>query len=165
MRNVHTEAAYFGTAILSGDPMTDRPQTFATHTRYHALFHFIGVPILAINVIVKIVQAVRFPSWERSWDVVVASALVIAIFLARAYALTVQNRVIRLEERLRLQRCLPDDLRARIDELRTTQLIALRFCSDEELPEMTRAILSGEVHGRKDIKRRIKNWRADWLRV
>lgn len=145
--------------------MADRPQTFATHTRYHALFHFIGIPILSINIIVKIVQALRFPSWERYWDIIVAIALLIGMYLARAYALTVQNRVIRLEERLRLQRLLPDDLRARIDELRTTQLIALRFCADDELSEMTRAILSGELHGRKDIKRRIKNWRSDWLRV
>lgn len=145
--------------------MPERPQTFANHTRYHTLFHFIGIPIVSINILVKAVQAYRFPEWERLWDVIVAIAILIAMYLARAYALAVQNRVIRLEERLRLQRVLPEDLRARIDELRTTQLIALRFCADEELPELTRAILSGELHGRKDIKRAIRNWRADWLRV
>jgi hypothetical protein len=145
--------------------MADRTQSYASHVRFHPLFHFIGIPILAINVIVKIVQAVRFPSLATGWDVVVAIALLIGMFLARYYALTVQNRVIRLEERVRLQRLLPDDLRGRIDELKTGQLIALRFCSDEELPELARAILSGELSARKDIKRRIKNWRADWLRV
>lgn len=145
--------------------MADRTQSFASHLRFHPLFHFIGIPILAINVIVKIVQAVRFPSLATAWEVVVAIALLIGMFLARYYALTVQNRVIRLEERLRLQHCLPDDLRGRIDELRTGQLIALRFCSDEELPELAGAILSGELRDRKDIKRRIRNWRADWLRV
>ena len=145
--------------------MSDRSQTYATHRRYHALFHFIGLPILSINILVKLVQAVRFPSLGAAWDVVVAIALVIAIFLARSYALTVQNRVIRLEERARLQRCLPEDLRARIDELKTSQLVALRFCADEELPEVTREVLSGELHERNEIKRRIKNWRADWLRV
>jgi len=145
--------------------MADRTQTFATHRRFHPLFHFIGVPILSINVIVRIVQAVRFPSWMAAWDVIVAIALIISIVVARIYALTVQNRLIRLEEQLRLQRLLPDDLRSRIDELRTNQLIALRFCSDEELPALTRAILAGELHDRNGIKRRIQHWRPDWLRV
>jgi hypothetical protein len=145
--------------------MPTRSQTYATHRRIHALFHLIGVPILAINVLVKLVQAVRFPSLMAAWEVIVASALVIAIFLARSYALTVQNRVIRIEERARLQRCLPPDLAARIGELKTMQLIALRFCTDEELPELTRAVLSGELRERNEIKKRIKNWRADWLRV
>ena len=140
--------------------MSTRSQTYATHRRFHAWFHFIGVHIL-----VKLVQAVRFPSLAAAWEVVVAIALVIAIVLARSYALTVQNRVIRLEERARLQRCLPEDLRARLDELKTSQLIALRFCSDEELPEITREVLSGGLRERNDIKKRIKNWRADWLRV
>lgn len=143
----------------------DRTQTYATHRRYHALFHFIGVPILSINILVKLVQAVRFPSLSAAWEVVVAIALVIAIVLARSYALTVQNRVIRIEERARLQRCLPEDLRSRIDELRPGQLVGLRFCSDEELPELTRAVLSGELRDRNEIKKRIRNWRADWLRV
>ncbi len=145
--------------------MKDRAQSYASHRRWHTLFHFIGVPILSINIIVKIVQAVRFPSLASAWDVVVAIALIISIYLARAYALTVQNRVIRLEERLRLQRCLPEELRGRVDELRTSQLIALRFCSDEELPELARAVLNGEVRDRKEIKRRIRSWRPDWLRV
>jgi Family of unknown function (DUF6526) len=145
--------------------MSTRTQIYATHRRFHAWFHFIGVPILSINILVKFVQAVRFPSIERVWDVVVAIALVIAIVLARSYALTVQNRVIRLEERTRLQRCLPEDLRARIDELKTSQLVALRFCSDEELPEITREVLSGELRERNEIKKRISKWRADWLRV
>lgn len=145
--------------------MAERTQSFASHRRWHALFHFIAVPILSINVIVRIVEAVRFPSLTSAWDVIVSIALLISLVLARAYALTVQNRVIRLEERLRLQRCLPEDLRTRIDELRTTHLIALRFCPDEELPEVTREVLSGELRGRRAIKRRIKNWRADWLRV
>jgi hypothetical protein len=145
--------------------MSTPAQAYATHRRYHALFHFIGLPILSVNILVRLVQAVRFPSLGAAWEVMVAIALVIAIFLARSYALTVQNRVIRIEERERLQRCLPDDLRARVGELKTSQLVALRFCSDEELPEITREVLSGELRERDEIKRRIKNWRADWLRV
>ena len=142
-----------------------RTQSYGSHRRWHVLFHFIGFPILSINVIVAIVLAVRTPSLLAVWNAVVSIALLISIFLARSFALTVQNRVIRLEEHLRLQRCLPEDLRARIAEIRTEQLIGLRFCADEELADMVRAILAGELRGRKDIKRRIKTWRPDWLRV
>ncbi len=145
--------------------MTRRTQSFASHRRWHVLFHFIGFPILSINVIVATVQAVRAPSLLTVWNVVVAVAILIAIYLARTYALTVQNRVIRLEERLRLERCLPEELRGRVHEIRTEHLIGLRFCPDDELPEMVRAILAGEVRDRKDIKRRIRTWRSDWLRV
>jgi low affinity Fe/Cu permease len=145
--------------------MATRTQSFASHRRWSVLFHFIGFPILFINVIVAIVVAARAPSLLAAWNVVVAIALVITIFLARSFALTVQNRVIRLEERIRLERCLPEELRARIHEIRTEHLIGLRFCSDEELPDMIRAILAGEVRNRKDIKRRVRTWRPDWLRV
>lgn len=145
--------------------MADRTQSFASHRRWHPIFHFIAVPILSINVIVRIVQAVRAPSLASAWDVIVSIVLLISLVLIRAYALRVQNRVIRLEEQIRLQRCLPEDLRARINELRTNHLIALRFCPDEELPEITREILSGKLRGRNAIKARIRNWRPDWLRV
>lgn len=145
--------------------MSERAQSYPSHRRWHPIFHFFAVPILAINIIVKIVQAVRVPSLETAWEVIIAIVLLVTVVLARWYALKVQNRLIRLEERLRLQRCLPEDLRSRIDELRTSQLIALRFCADDELPELTRAILTGELRDRKAIKQRIRNWRADWLRV
>ncbi|HEY8133949.1 MAG TPA: DUF6526 family protein, partial [Thermoanaerobaculia bacterium] len=83
----------------------------------------------------------------------------------RNMATTAQDRIIRLEETLRLQRCLPADLRGRIGELTPGQLIGLRFCSDEEVAELTRAVLGGELRGREDIKKRIKTWRPDTLRV
>ena len=80
-------------------------------------------------------------------------------------ATTAQDRIIRLEETLRLQRCLPPELRSRIGELSTGQLIGLRFCSDEEVSELTRAVLNGELRGREEIKRRVRSWRPDTLRV
>ena len=92
-------------------------------------------------------------------------ALLLFVWAARLMALTVQNRVIRLEERLRLAQLLPDDLRARTGELRTGQIIALRFCSDDELPAMCRAIFAGELREPDEIKRRVKAWRPDWLRA
>ena len=141
-------------------------QSYANHKRYYPLFHFITVPILALNVIAALVYAIRHPGAKWNWwQLVVALALAFLAWTVRVMILTVQNRVVRLEETLRMQRLLPDDLRGRIGELRTSQLIALRFCADEELPEMCRAVLSGELREPDAIKRRVKSWRPDWLRA
>jgi Family of unknown function (DUF6526) len=141
-------------------------QSYANHARYYPLFHFIAVPLLVLNVIATIVYAIRHPGAKWNWwQVVVALALFAFAWTVRVMVLTVQNRLIRLEETLRLQRLLPDDLRGRIGELRTSHFIALRFCSDAELPEMCRAVLTGELHEADAIKRRVKSWRPDWLRA
>jgi len=143
-----------------------REQSYANHARYYPLFHFVVVPLLALNVIVTVVYAFRHPGAKWNWwQVVVAVAIGLLAWTTRTMVLTVQNRLIRLEETLRLQRLLPDDLRGRIGELRTSHLIALRFCSDAELPEMCRAVLSGELGEADAIKRRVKSWRPDWLRA
>ncbi|GAC1431096.1 MAG: hypothetical protein NVSMB68_03380 [Thermoanaerobaculia bacterium] len=146
---------------MSSDPR----QSYESHRRLHPIFHFVTLPILAINVIVTIVIAVRAFSLLAAWNVVVAFAVMLLAFLARFYALKNQDRIIRTEEMVRLWRLLPPELRPRIDELTTGQLIALRFCGDDEIPELMRAIVSGEVRGRENIKRRIRNWRADTQRV
>lgn len=147
--------------------MADATQSYPTHRRYFPLFHFVAIPLLVINLIVRIVYAFRH--WGARlvwWEVVVAIALVALAFAARVMALTVQDRLIRLEETVRLQHCLPDDLRARIGELSASQLIALRFCGDEnELTSLTRSILNGELKGREDIKKSIKTWKPDNLRA
>src|SRR6266545_4584131 len=111
-------------------------QSYANHRRFYPLFHFIVVPLLLLNLIVRIVYAVRHAGAKLNWwEVVVAATLLGFAWAARTMVLTVQSRVIRLEERLRLQHVLPEELRGRVGELRTSQLIALRFCADEELPE------------------------------
>lgn len=145
----------------------DRPvQSYANHRRYYPLFHFVTIPILVLNVIARIVFAWKhWPARMPLWDVVVAAILVALAFTLRIMILTVQNRVIRLEERLRLMNLLPEEMRGRVGELSTSQLIAMRFCSDDEVPELARCILAGEVKGNDEIKRRVKNWRADWLRA
>jgi len=137
-------------------------QTFATHHRYLVPFHFVVFPLLAINLVVRIVVAVRDAgAWLAWWDVIVAAALVVLAFLARYMTLRVQDRVIALEERLRLATCLPPDLRDRVGELRAPQLIALRFCDEAEVAGLARAVLEGEVSEAADIKKRIKSWRPD----
>lgn len=141
-------------------------QSYANHKRYLPLYHFIVVPLFALHFIACVVYAFLHPrEWMNWWQVVVAVALLLFVWAARLMVLTVQNRLIRLEESLRLQRVLPDDLRARAGELRTSQLIALRFCPDEELPAMCRAVFAGELREPDEIKRRVKTWRPDWLRA
>ena len=140
-------------------------QTYANHARWLPYFHFFVLPVLGLNVLVQIYFVYRNFSVWAIWNVLVAGALIALAVATRNMATTAQDRIIRLEETLRLQRCLPPDMRGRIGELTTGQLIALRFSSDEEVPELTRAILSGELKRRKDIKSRVKSWRPDTLRV
>lgn len=141
-------------------------QTYGTHRRWFPLFHFFAIPILSLNVVVSFWLIYRYPrQWTAWWGALVALALVGLAFAARLMALRVQDRLIRLEERLRLQQILPEDLRKRVGELRTGQLVAMRFCDDAEVPELCRAVLSGEVKTGGEIKQRIKAWRPDTLRA
>lgn len=94
-----------------------------------------------------------------------AAGASVGIPLARRFALGVQDRVIRLEERLRMERLLPGDLKSRIEDLTTDQLIGLRFASDAELSGLVRRVLDGELTDRKAIKQAVEDWRADHQRV
>jgi Family of unknown function (DUF6526) len=146
--------------------MSSEPaQSFATHRRYHPLYHFVTLPILCINVIVQIVLAVREFSLLAVWNVIVALALALLAAIVRFYATKNQDRIISAEETARMYRVLPPELQPRIADLTTGQFIALRFCADSELPELVRAVLAGEVRGRQSIKRRIRSWRPDGQRV
>ena len=129
------------------------------------LWHFFVLPVLSANVVITALAFARHPSFRNAWIVVVAIALLVGILLSRVMPLRAQDRIIRLEERLRFERILPDDLRGRIDELTPEQFIGLRFAPDEEVPELTRRTLSGELRTRSDIKRAVQNWRADHFRV
>jgi hypothetical protein len=145
--------------------MALQPQTYASHRRYIPAFHFFVLPVLLGNIIVAIVRLVRAPALSTTWGLLVALALGIGITYARFMPLRAQDRVIRLEERIRLERVLPADLRGRIDELTASQLIALRFAPDAELPDLVRRSLNGELKNAGDIKRAIRDWRGDYLRV
>jgi hypothetical protein len=147
--------------------MADATQSYATHRRFFPPFHFIAVPLLVINLIIRIVYAILHRGARLVWwEIVFAFALVCLALAARRMVLMVQDRLIRLEETLRLQRCLPDDLRGRVGELSSGQLIALRFCGDEaEVAGLTRSVLSGQLTSREDIKKNIKTWRPDTMRA
>lgn len=141
------------------------PQSAANHTRFFPPFHFFAVPVLMVYFVYTIRVASEVRSWPAVLAAVVAFALIVLAVSARTMALSVQNRVIRLEEQLRLQRLLPADLQGRIGELTVAQLVALRFASDTELPELTRSVLTQGITDKKAIKRMITTWRPDHLRA
>ncbi|MFL6299410.1 MAG: DUF6526 family protein [Terriglobales bacterium] len=139
-------------------------QNYANHGRIDPLFHFFLVPVAAISLIAAIVNLVRFPAFGSAWLVVVAIAAVVAVFKMRLYSLKVQDRVIRLEERVRLQQILPEPLRSRVNELTIGQLVALRFASDAELPSLVSRALSEKL-SKDDVKKAVTVWRPDFFRV
>jgi len=140
------------------------PQNFSNHTRFDPPFHFFVLPVFAITVLISIVHLVRHPGLHSAWLVVFMLAAMTAVFRIRLYALKVQDRVIRLEERLRLAMLLNDPLRARIGELSESQLIGLRFASDAEIPALVTKVLSEKL-SKADIKKAVSQWRPDYWRV
>jgi Family of unknown function (DUF6526) len=145
--------------------MAQATQTYASHRRFIPAFHFFALPVLLINVVVTAVRLARDPGVAAAWSVVVAVALFLAVFLLRGMPLRAQDRIIRLEERTRLDKLVPADLRGRIGELTPAQLVAIRFAPDDEVPELMRRTLNGELKTQNDIKRAVRNWRADHLRA
>jgi uncharacterized protein DUF6526 len=145
--------------------MAERVQTYKNHPRLLPAFHFFVLPVLLLNLLNEVRRAWRYPSEGSLFLAVVAAALFTLAFLSRSQALTVQDRVIRLEMRLRLRQILPPELQTRIQDLTHRQLVALRFASDAELPELVREILDGKLTTVKEIKLRVKNWQGDWLRA
>ena len=141
------------------------PQNLKNHARFDPPYHFVLGLVLLANLIVAIVHAVHhlgnFYAW---WLVVLSLALFILYFKIRLYPLKVQDRVIRLEERLRLQALAPAEWHAQIYHLTEDQLIGLRFAADEEVVDLAKQALEEKLN-RKQIKERIKSWRADYYRV
>jgi len=141
------------------------PQTYANHTRFHPPFHFFLAPGGLVLLILTIINVVRRYHQLNSWILLLIGILFfVAVFLIRTNALRVQDRLIRLEERLRLQALLSGQLSSRIGELTESQLIALRFASDQEVSALVERVLSAKMPA-KDIKKAIVTWRADTFRV
>ena len=145
--------------------MPQIPQNFKNHTRLFPPFHFFVMPVLLVNFLNGIRHLYYTPSLSTTFALVLAAALLMLALTSRIMAITVQDRVIRLEMRLRLHDVLPADLRSRVDELTRQQFVALRFASDAELPELVREVLAGKLTTQKAIKERVKNWEGDYLRA
>lgn len=142
-----------------------RVQTYKNHRRYHWLHHFVVQPILIANFAIQLGDFIDEPARDSGWALVLAIGLMLFGFSARSMAVIVQNRLIRLEERLRLSTLMPPEERHRIEELRTGQLVGLRFASDAEVVDLARRCLSGELKTSGDVKKSIRDWRPDHLRV
>jgi len=140
-------------------------QTYGNHVRYFPLFHFVLFPLLTINFIYQAVRLYQEPSVDRAVFTLLSLLFPAMIFAARLQILKVQNRVIRLEERLRYTEVLPAELASRASELKLGQTIALRFASDEELAELFRRACDRELSSAKEIKLAVKNWRGDYDRA
>jgi hypothetical protein len=145
--------------------MAATPQTYQNHARFFPLFHFFVAPILVLNMLNAIRHLYIAPSLSTGWALVVAIALVGLALAARLMALKVQDRVIRLEMRLRMQQLLSADVCARAQELTPAQLVALRFASDAELADIVREVLEGRLSTQKAIKQRVRQWSPDYLRA
>jgi hypothetical protein len=147
------------------------PQTFANHARVDPLFHFFVLPIFGLGLIFALIHFFAHIT-EGDWHdhfhafllILLALALLTAVFKIRLYANKLQDRIIRLEERLRLAQLLEEPLRSRIPELTEDQLVGLRFASDAEIPGLVERTLREKL-SRKQIKQSIQNWRPDYWRV
>lgn len=143
---------------------TERPQDLKHHGRLHPAFHLLTIPVLVANVVFAIIHCVHHVSVWSVWIVVVSVVALVPVFIIRIYALKVQDRVIRLEERLRLQALAPSEWHRQIYRLTEDQLIGLRFAADDEVVGLAEKALE-EGLSRKQIKERIRSWRPDYWRV
>lgn len=148
-----------------------KPQTYANHTRLDPPFHFFLIPVFALGLVLSLIHFFAHLAHSDFHDnihaillIILAIALLTAVLKIRLYALKVQDRVIRLEERLRLMQLLPEPLRKRIPELTESQLCGLRFASDAELPKLAERAMNEKLT-RKQIKQAVQNWRPDYWRV
>jgi hypothetical protein len=140
------------------------PQSFKNHGRLDPPFHLILATVLIVNLVIAICYAVKHFNFYSAWMVILSIAVWIPVLKLRQYPLKVQDRLIRLEERLRLQALAPEEWHAQIYRLTEGQLIALRFASDVEVVALAKLALTQNLD-RKQIKERIQNWRADDWRV
>ena len=139
-------------------------QSYKNHVRWLPAFHFFAVPVLLLHTINELRHLYANPSRSTAFAAVVAAAILTVAFLTRTQALQAQNRLIRLEMRLRLQQLLPADVMARFNDLTVAQLVGLRFASDGELPDLVRTVLKDGTK-QADIKKMIKQWQPDYVRV
>jgi Family of unknown function (DUF6526) len=141
-------------------------QTYSNHVKWVPTYHFFVVPVMVANFISSIIRLFHVGiSWDSAIHLLTAAALLLFVFNARMFALKVQDRVIRLEERQRMAKLLPQDLQPRIEEFTPAQLVALRFAADDELPTLARKVLNEKLTSVEAIKQQIHHWRPDNLRA
>lgn len=140
-------------------------QSAANHAKMVPLYHYVTFLLVAVPTLYFIKTTITAFSVANLMFALFGAGVVLATFYARVFPLGVQDRVIRLEERLRLERVLPNEMRGKIEEISTEHLIGLRYASDEELAELAGRVLGGELADRKAIKAAVRQWRADHQRI
>jgi len=145
--------------------MPETSQSFSSHTRWHTSYHFVLFPILFIHFAYCVWRITSALSWEHAEQLLLSIGLLLMMLLVRVNPLKAQDRVIRLEEQLRYQRLLPADLAARASALPVSFIVAMRFASDLELPDLAQRAVDGAFAKPKELKQAIKHWRGDYFRV
>ena len=145
--------------------MSEKAQSFESHEKIVPGYHHWTTALIVLPTLYFLYRAAFDFSVERLAFFLFCAGVILAAFYARVFPLGVQDRLIRLEERLRMERVLPPDLKARIPEFTTAQLVGLRFASDEELPDLARRVLDEGISDKSEIKRAIKSWRPDHQRI
>ena len=141
------------------------PQTFENHAKLVPLFHYVVLPMFLVNLLLALYRVFTGFSFDAAWSVAMAIGLILVALFARIFALGAQDRVIRLEERLRMHGLLPDELKPKINDFTMEQLVALRFASDDELASLAKKVLDDGIGDRKTIKQMVTTWRADYQRL
>lgn len=141
-----------------------KTQSLKNHARLDPAYHFLLLVVYLANLVYASFHLYRQPSLSSGWYLVLSLVIIVPLLKLRAYPLKVQDRVIRLEERLRLQALAPQEWHAQIYRLSEEQLIALRFAADDEVVQLAKQALEQNLD-RKQIKERIRSWRADDWRV
>jgi len=141
-----------------------RTQTFANHSKMFPGYHYLTLGLIIVTLLWAAWNLIRRPDLSTAIAVLFVIAAAGTAYYARGFALKVQDRLIRLEERQRMASLFPEDLRGRIDELSVSQMVALRFASDGELADLVREVLDQGIHQRTEIKKKIREWRPDYDR-
>jgi hypothetical protein len=139
-------------------------QNLKNHARFDPAYHFLLFAVYLLNLVYAGFHLYRQPSLSSGWYLVLSLLAVVPLLKLRSYPLKVQDRVIRLEERVRLQTLAPQEWRTQLHRLNENQLIALRFAADDEVVELATQAVEQNLT-RKQIKERIRNWRPDNWRV
>ncbi len=142
-----------------------KPQSAESHAMTVPMYHYVTFSLIFIPTVYFMYVSVTAFSVQSAMTATFAVGVVFATVFARLFPLGVQDRVIRMEERLRLARVLPAEMHGDIESITTGILIGLRFAPDEELEDLVRRVQSGELSDRKAVKMAVKNWRADHHRI
>jgi hypothetical protein len=140
-------------------------QSASSHAKMVPMYHYVTFTCVFLPTVYFAVQAFRDFSVGAVMMVVFGVGVILSTLFARLFPLGVQDRVIRLEERIRMERVLPAEMHGRLGEISTSHLIGLRFAPDDELADLVKRVLDGDLADRKSVKQAIRSWRADDQRI